>query len=133
MGGEQICPSLSIKAFVQLRGDDLLTLVRENYKTSPPPIQVDKIKSIDICYDSQDTPKVVCGMHTSTHEDEENAVDEMRGCLSEYFLSIGDGVYVYASYVWRKARSSEGVMDYADKNGIAFRPDGVETVFVGKK
>ena len=34
---------------------------------------------------------------------------------------------------WETAYSDDGVMDYTDENGIAFRPDGVETVFVCKK
>lgn len=133
MGGGQVCPSLSIKAFIQVRGDDLLTLVRENYKTSQPPAQVDKIKSIDMCYDSHDTPKVVCGMHAPTCDDGEDAVEEICEYLSEYFLSIGDDVYGAATCAWTRAYSDDGVMDYADENGMAFCSEGVETVFVGKK
>ena len=86
-----------------------------------------------MCYDSHDTPKVMCGMHTLTHEDEENAVEGMRECLSEYCLSIGDAIYGVATCVWEKAHSDDGVMDYVDKNGMAFRLDGMEAVFVGRK
>jgi hypothetical protein len=72
-------------------------------------------------------------MHAPTCDDGEDAVEEMRECLSEYFLSIGDDVYGVATCVWTRAYSDDGVMDYTDENGIAFRPDGVETVFVCKK
>lgn len=133
VGGGHKRPPISIKAFIQVRGKELITLLRENYKTSPPPIPVDKIKSINMCYDSHDTPMVMCGVHALTDEDEKAAVDEMRGYLSEHFLSIGDDVYDIATCVWTRAFSDEGVMDYADENGMAFRSGGVETVFVGKK
>lgn len=133
MGGDHVCPPLSIKAFVQVRGDDLLTLLRENYKTTPPPIPVDKIKSIDMCYDSHCAPKVMCGIHTSTEWVEENAVEDMQDCLSEYLLSIGDDAYAAAVCVWIRAYSADGVMGYADENGMVFRPNGVEAVFVCKK
>ena len=69
----------------------------------------------------------------STNEDVGNAVEEIRECLSEHFLSIGDDVYGIATCVWTRAYSDDGVMGYADENGMASRPDGVETVFVGKK
>lgn len=133
VGDKHKRPPISIKAFIQVCGKEIITLLRENYKTSPPPIPVDKIKSINMCYDSHDTPKVMCGVHALTDEDEKAAVEEMRGCLSEHFLSIGDDVYDIATCVLAKALSDEGVMDYADENGMAFRPGGVETVFVGKK
>lgn len=133
MGGGYKRQPISIKAFIQVYGKELITLLRENYKTSPPPIPVDKIKSINMCYDSRDAPKVMCGVHALTDEDEKATVEEMRDCLSEHFLSIGDDVYDIATCVWTRAFSDDGVMDYADENGMAFRPGGVETVFVGKK
>ena len=133
VGGGHKHPPISIKAFIQVRGKEIITLLRENYKTSPPPIPVDKIKSINMCYDSRDTPKVMCGMHTSAEWDDGNAVEEMQDCLSEYLLSIGDDAYASAVYVWTRVYSDEGVMDYADENGMAFRPCGVEAVFVGKR
>lgn len=133
VGGRHKRPPISIKAFIQVRGKELITLLRESYKTSPPPIPVDKIKGINMCYDSHDTPKVMCGVHALTDEDEKAAVEEMRDCLSEHFLSIGDDVYDIATCVWTRAFSDDGVMDYADENGMAFRPGGVETVFFGKK
>ena len=85
------------------------------------------------CQDSHDTPKVVYGMHAPTCDDGEGAVEEMRECLSEYFLSIGDDVYCVATCVWIRAYSADGVMGYADENGMVFRPNGVEAVFVCKK
>ena len=133
VGGGHKRPPISIKAFIQVRGKELITLLRENYKTSPPPIPVDKIKSINMCYDSHDTPKVMCGMHTSAEWEDGNAVEEMRDCLSEYLLSIGDDIYGMATCVWTMAFFDEGVMDYADENGMAFRSGGVEAVFVGKR
>ena len=86
-----------------------------------------------MCYDSHCAPKVMCGIHTSTEWVEENAVEDMQDCLSEYLLSIGDDSYAAAVCVWTRAYSDDGVMDYADENGMAFCSDGVEAVFVCKK
>ena len=115
-------PKLNMSLFLQVKTKrQIRTLLTENYKTSPPPVPLDSISCVDMCFESKKgVVEVACGVQSTV--DDANGVNNLESTLSDWLRWIGDDAYALFLSRWEWMYSDEAILDYCEKERVVYRP-----------
>ena len=115
-------PKLNMGLFLQVKSNrQLRTLLAENYKASPPPISLDSISCIDMCYENKKgVAEVACGVQSTV--DDADVVKSIESTLSDWLRWIGDDAYALLLSKWEWMYSDAAILDYCEKERVVYRP-----------
>ena len=115
-------PKLNMSLFLQVKTKrQIRTLLAENYKTSPPPIPLDSISCVDMCFESKKgVVEVACGVQSTV--DDADVIKSLESTLSDWLRWIGDDAYALLLSRWEWMYSDAAILDYCEKERVVYRP-----------
>ena len=109
---------LKLSLFVQIRGEAIKTLIKKSCGKDVSPKTVDSILCLDLSYESNHSPAVLCGIHSDGSED----LVQIEKELAVWMNNLGQHAYDFVSQEWKHLYSETAILNYCENRKVVYVP-----------
>lgn len=109
---------IKLSLFVQIRGEAIKTLIKKSCGKDVSPKTVDSILCLDLSYESNHSPAVLCGIHSDGSED----LVQIEKELAVWMNNLGQHAYDFVSQEWKHLYSETAILNYCENRKVVYVP-----------
>ena len=111
-------PVIKLSLFVQIRGEAIKALIKKSCGKDIPSKTVDSILCIDLSYESNHSPAVLCGIHSDGSQD----LVQIEKELGVWMNNLGQHAYAFVSQKWKHLYSETAILNYCENRKVVYVP-----------
>lgn len=111
-------PCIKLSLFVQVRGEAIKNLIKKSYGKNVSSKTVDSILCLDLSYESNHSPAVLCGIHSDGSQD----LVQIEKELGVWMNNLGQHAYAFVSQKWKHLYSEAAILNYCENRKVVYVP-----------